>query len=309
MKDMDKKKVFMIGMPSSGKTTYLASLCRLLLYGGQETGWKLDVKDVPEGFERVQILIKNINSYKAVKRTYGLELNNVALSLYNQNQEWMQFVVPDSSGEIFRDLVYDRRISSNIMDQIVESDMLLFFINVNTMISEERIKLGEKSAIKQLNEEQGDKVTQSAEDIVEEYARDRENEQIKSKEQVKNKEKEQKKYNNQSALVELLQIIIYLVPHSLNIRFVISAWDLVEKEFKQDKVTPKEYIKIKLPLLYQYLEFNSKLIDYEIWGVSAQGGDFDDEDDLKKLQSNNGEDYICVVDSKADTSKDLTKLL
>lgn len=309
MKDMDKKKVFMIGMPSSGKTTYLASLCRLLLYGGQETGWKLDVKDVPEGFERVQILIKNINSYKAVKRTYGLELNNVALSLYNQNQEWMQFVVPDSSGEIFRDLVYDRRIASNIMDQIVESDMLLFFINVNTMISEERIKLGEKSAIKQLNEEQGDKVTQSAEDIVEEYARDRENEQIKSKEQVKNKEKEQKKYNNQSALVELLQIIIYLVPHSLNIRFVISAWDLVEKEFKQDKVTPKEYIKIKLPLLYQYLEFNSKLIDYEIWGVSAQGGDFDDEDDLKKLQSNNGEDYICVVDSKADTSKDLTKLL
>ncbi len=306
---MDKKKVFMIGMPSSGKTTYLASLCRLLLYGGQETGWKLDVKDVPEGFERVQILIKNINSYKAVKRTYGLELNNVALSLYNQNQEWMQFVVPDSSGEIFRDLVYDRRIASNIMDHIVESDMLLFFINVNTMIWEERIKLGEKSAIKQLNEEQGDKVTQSAEDIVEEYARDRENEQIKSKEQVKNKEKEQKKYNNQSALVELLQIIIYLVPHSLNIRFVISAWDLVEKEFKQDKVTPKEYIKIKLPLLYQYLEFNSKLIDYEIWGVSAQGGDFDDEDDLKKLQSNNGEDYICVVDSKADTSKDLTKLL
>ena len=309
MKDMDKKKVFMIGMPSSGKTTYLASLCRLLLYGGQETGWKLDVKDVPEGFERVQILIKNINSYKAVRRTYGLELNNVALSLYNQNQEWMQFVVPDSSGEIFRDLVYDRRIASNIMEQIVESDMLLFFINVNTMISEERIKLGEKSAIKQLNEEQGDKVTQSAEDIVEEYARDRENEQIKSKEQVKNKEKEQKKYNNQSALVELLQIIIYLVPHSLNIRFVISAWDLVEKEFKQDKVTPKEYIKIKLPLLYQYLEFNSKLFDYEIWGVSAQGGDFDDEDDLKKLQSNDGEDYICVVDSKADTSKDLTKLL
>lgn len=309
MKDMDKKKVFMIGMPSSGKTTYLASLCRLLLYGGQETGWKLDVKDVPEGFERVQILIKNINSYKAVKRTYGLELNNVALSLYNQNQEWMQFVVPDSSGEIFRDLVYDRRIASNIMDQIVESDMLLFFINVNTMISEERIKLGEKSAIKQLNEEQGYKVIQSAEDIAEEHAGDKENEQIKRKEQVKNKEEEQKKYNNQSALVELLQNISYLVPHSLNIRFVISAWDLVEKEFKQDKVTPKEYIKIKLPLLYQYLEFNSKLIDYEIWGVSAQGGDFDDEDDLKKLQSNNGEDYICVVDSKADTSKDLTKLL
>ncbi len=307
MKDMNKKKVFMIGMPSSGKTTYLASLCRLLLYGEQKTEWRLDIKDVPEGFDEIRKFIKNLNSYKIVGRTQ--EIYDIGLNLYNQNQEWMQFVVPDSSGEIFRDLVYDRRIASNIMDQIVESDMLLFFINVNTMILEDRIKLGEKSAIKQLNEEQGDKVIQSAEDKVEEYAGDKENEQIESKEQVKNKEEEQKKYNNQSALVELLQDIIYLVPHSLNIRFVISAWDLVEKEFKQDKVTPEEYIKRKLPLLYQYLVFNSKLVDYDIWGVSAQGGDFDDEDDLKKLQSNNGEDYVCVVDSKADISKDLTKLL
>lgn len=304
---MNKKKVFMIGMPSSGKTTYLASLCRLLLYGEQKTEWRLDIKDVPEGFDEIRKFIKNLNSYKIVGRTQ--EIYDIGLNLYNQNQEWMQFVVPDSSGEIFRDLVYDRRIASNIMDQIVESDMLLFFINVNTMISEDRIKLGEKSAIKQLNEEQGDKVIQSAEDKVEEYAGDKENEQIESKEQVKNKEEEQKKYNNQSALVELLQNIIYLVPHSLNIRFVISAWDLVEKEFKQDKVTPEEYIKQKLPLLYQYLVFNFKLVDYDIWGVSAQGGDFDDEDDLKKLQSNNGEDYVCVVDSKADISKDLTKLL
>lgn len=307
MKDMNKKKVFMIGMPSSGKTTYLASLCRLLLYGEQKTEWRLDIKDVPEGFDEIRKFIKNLNSYKIVGRTQ--EIYDIGLNLYNQNQEWMQFVVPDSSGEIFRDLVYDRRIASNIMNQIVESDMLLFFINVNTMILEDRIKLGEKSAIKQLNEEQGDKVIQSAEDKVEEYAGDKENEQIESKEQVKNKEEEQKKYNNQSALVELLQDIIYLVPHSLNIRFVISAWDLVEKEFKQDKVTPEEYIKRKLPLLYQYLVFNSKLVDYDIWGVSAQGGDFDDEDDLKKLQSNNGEDYVCVVDSKADISKDLTKLL
>lgn len=304
---MNKKKVFMIGMPSSGKTTYLASLCRLLLYGEQKTEWRLDIKDVPEGFDEIRKFIKNLNSYKIVGRTQ--EIYDIGLNLYNQNQEWMQFVVPDSSGEIFRDLVYDRRIASNIMDQIVESDMLLFFINVNTMILEDRIKLGEKSAIKQLNEEQGDKVIESAEDKVEEYAGDKENEQIESKEQVKNKEEEQKKYNNQSALVELLQDIIYLVPHSLNIRFVISAWDLVEKEFKQDKVTPEEYIKRKLPLLYQYLVFNSKLVDYDIWGVSAQGGDFDDEDDLKKLQSNNGEDYVCVVDSKADISKDLTKLL
>lgn len=304
---MNKKKVFMIGMPSSGKTTYLASLCRLLLYGEQEVEWKLDPKDVPDGFDKVGNFIKNLNSYKAVERTYGVDFYKVKFNLYNHKQDCIQFIVPDLSGEIFRDLVYDRRIPSNVMEQIIESDILLFFINDNTMIPEERIKIREKSAIKQLNEEQADKIIQNAENKVEEHAEDKE--QIESKERDTNKEEEQKKYINQSALVELLQNIVYLVPHSLNVRFVISAWDLVEKEFQQDKVTPEEYIKIKLPLLYQYLLFNAKIIDYEIWGVSAQGGDFDDKDDLKKLQGDNGEDYVCVVDSKADTSKDLTKLL
>lgn len=303
MKDMNKKKVFMIGMPSSGKTTYLASLCRLLLYGEQDAELKLDTKDVPDGFDRVGKFIKYLNSYKTVERTYGADFYKVKLNLYNQKQECIQFVVPDLSGEIFRDLVYDRRIPSNIMDQIIESDMLLFFINVNTMVPEERIKIGEKSAMKQLNEEQGETNIKSAENKAEERFKNKE------KEQAENNEEEQKKYNNQSALVELLHSIVYLVPHSLNVRFVISAWDLVEKEFEQDKVKPEEYIKIKLPLLFQYLVFNSKLIDYEIWGVSAQGGDFEDKDDLLKLQSGNGEDYVYVIDSEAEISKDLTKLL
>lgn len=287
MKDMNKKNVFMIGMPSSGKTTYLASLCRLLLCGEQGTEWKLDIKDIPEGFENVKKMIKNLNTYHIVERTQEGDIYNVKLNLYNQNQEWMQFVVPDSSGEIFRDLVYDRRIPLMIMDQIVKSDMLLFFININTMIPEKRIKLNEKSAIKKLNENKGNIETKS----------------------IEIEEKKSKKYNDQSALVELLHSIVYLVPHPLNVRFVISAWDLVEKEFKADKLTPEEYIKTQLPLLYQYLVFNSKEINYEIWGVSAQGGDFDDAEDLKRLQSDNEGNGVYIVDSKADISKDLTKLL
>lgn len=277
----------MIGMPSSGKTTYLASLCRLLIHGGQETEWKLDIKDVPEGFERVRKMIKNLNSYQIVERTQGSDFYNIELNLYNQDQKCVRFVVPDSSGEIFRDLVYDRRMPLNIINQIIKSDMLLFFINVKTMIPEKRIKLNEKSAIKKVNEKQGFLDTKCGE----------------------MEEKEQQKFNNQSALVELLHSITYLVPHSLKIRFVISAWDLVEKEFEKDKVTPEEYIKSELPLLNQYLMYNSKTIVYDIWGVSAQGGDFDDEEDLLRLQSDKGEDYICVVNSEANKSKDLTKLL
>ena len=99
------------------------------------------------------------------------------------------------------------------------------------------------------------------------------------------------------------------MPHSLNIRFVVSAWDLVEKEFETDKLTPEGYIKTKLPLLYQYLMCNAEKFNYEIWGVSAQGGDFNDKEDLKRLQSENDENFVYVVDNNAGISKDLTKLL
>ena len=107
----------------------------------------------------------------------------------------------------------------------------------------------------------------------------------------------------------MLQSIIYLVPHSLNIRFVVSAWDLVEKAFKVDKLTPERYIKRKLPLLYQYLMCNTEKFSYEIWGASAQGGDFNNKEDLQRLQRENGENFVYVVDNKASISNDLTKLL
>lgn len=276
----------MIGLPSSGKTTYLASLCRLLLYGEQGTEWNLDINDLPEGYEDIRNMIQNLDSYKEVGRTLGSVIYNIELKLYNQYQERIRFVVPDLSGEIYQNLVYDRRLPFNIMDQIVKSDVLLFFINCNTMIPEERIKLNEETAIRKLDKEQG-------------------NDNPKG---IEMEEAKVKKFNNQSALVELLQSIIYLVPQSLNIRFVVSAWDLVEKEFK-DKVTPEEYIETKLPLLYQYLICNAETFNYEIWGVSAQGGDFSDEQDLQRLQSENSEKFVYVVDNKAGISKDLTKLL
>lgn len=286
MKHMDRKKIFMIGMPSSGKTSYLAALVRLL-DSGQSAEWKMDVRDIPKGLENIRNMIKNLDSYQIVGRTQGIDLYDVELNLYNPNKEYRQFIVPDTSGEIYRDLVYDRWIPSKIMEQIVKSDRLLFFINVNTMISEKRMKLGETSAIKLLDKEHGNAETKNTE----------------------NKEEDTKKYNDQSALVELLQNIIYLVPLSLHIRFVISAWDLVEKEYGTDKLLPVEYIRRKLPLLYQYLISNSKKIHYDIWGVSAQGGDFDNKDDLEKLQNDSSDDGVYIIDSRGGRSKDLTRLL
>lgn len=285
---MQNKSVFMIGMPSSGKTTYLVSLCRLLVWGEQETVWTLDKKEMPEGYENIIELMKQLNSYKILNRTLNPIPYHMQFPLFNNQQKQIQFVIPDLSGEVFRDLVYDRRIKCEILKQMENANELLFFINVATMVEEVRIGIQDKSAIKRLEEDHG----------------------ISALKESEGAELLEEKPNNQSAVVELLQCVDHLVKHPLKIKFIISAWDLVTKEYEEQSVSPEGYIEEKLPLLYQYISsFDSKKISYEYWGVSAQGGDFEDADEVLTLKSRNEDDLAYLVDYNMVKSKDLTKLL
>lgn len=288
VKSMENKSVFMIGMPSSGKTTYLVSLCRLLVWGEQETVWTLDKKEMPEGYENIIELMKQLNSYQILNRTLNPVPYHLQFPLFNNQQQQIQFVIPDLSGEVFRDLVYDRRIKYQILKQMEDADVLLFFINVATMVEEVRIGIQDKSAIKRLEEEHG----------------------ISEQKEPEGAELLDEKLNNQSAVVELLQCVDHLVKRPLKIKFIISAWDLVEKEYKEQSMNPEGCIEEKLPLLYQYISsFDSRKISYEYWGVSAQGGDFEDDDEVLMLKSRNEDDLAYLVDCNMMISKDLTKLL
>lgn len=286
---MQKKSVFMVGMPESGKSTYLASLCRLLILGEHDTTWTLGEDDIPDGIEKIKALISQLESYRKVDRTLRSVFYHIQFYLTNKQKQEILFVVPDLSGEIFRDLVYDRRIKRTILKQMEDADTLLFFINTATMIPETRLGVQEISAIKKVDEEYG-------ETKIENSDKDEEIEQL------------QEKHNNQSAVVELLQCIVYLVKHPLNIKFIVSAWDLVEKAHEKQRLSPEEYIKKKLPLLYQYVFLNPN-ISYEYWGVSAQGGDFEDKEEVIKLQDMNESILAYIVDKNKRISKDLTRLL
>mgnify|MGYP000019237360 CR=1 FL=1 len=53
---------------------------------------------------------------------------------------------------------------------------------------------------------------------------------------------------------------------------MLSAWD----KAKGERLTPREFLRAKLPLLSQYLDTNPKLWQWTVYGVSAQGGEYDD---------------------------------
>jgi hypothetical protein len=54
---------------------------------------------------------------------------------------------------------------------------------------------------------------------------------------------------------------------------MISAWDVVEQTDK----TPEEWLKEELPFLWQFLTSNSQSFHVQVFGISAQGGDLNDE--------------------------------
>ncbi|QQO19093.1 hypothetical protein JJB98_03780 [Bradyrhizobium diazoefficiens] len=77
-------------------------------------------------------------------------------------------------------------------------------------------------------------------------------------------------------LVEMLQMLrcdVLRAPAS-RLAVVLSAWDKVEEE----NVTPEQYLASELPLLDQYLRNGVDRWDVRVYGLSAQGGDFESDE-------------------------------
>lgn len=167
------------------------------------------------------------------------------------------------------------------MDRIRESDCLLFFINFKNMSWERRIPL-QREKFEEKNIE------------------------VKKKE-IADLNLTDKREANQSEVVELLQTLLDLKLNRPYIRFVLSAWDMVETEKGKD-ILPSKFVEETFPLLYQFVETNSKYFKAEYWGVSAQGGDFQNLEDVKRIEE---EEYnaIKVIEPTGKRSSDLTALL
>ena len=117
----------------------------------------------------------------------------------------------------------------------------------------------------------------------------------------------------QVKIVDLLQM---LMSGTLNIggrrlALLISAWDKVEGEGQ----TPSEILESKLPFLNQYLRSGRDPWTWQVWGLSAQGGVYEDPekgesfaetDRLRDIER--ASDRIKIVDVNA-VSSDITKPL
>ncbi len=107
----------------------------------------------------------------------------------------------------------------------------------------------------------------------------------------------------QLKLVELLQFLIQLRDSGppIPLAVVISAWDRVRKtSVGLTTSSPKNWLQESLPLFDQYLRANKSNFCFRVFGLSAQGGDL--QEDLAALQSLSPSKRILLLNGQSESN-------
>lgn len=272
---MRTKSCFIMGLPEAGKTTYLAALWYLL---GLENRTVLSLKEYIGNHKYLAQLSEIWLGATKVSRT-NIRAEEKVLPLLLVDNKHQQFEVnfPDLSGESFQKQYSEREIDKDLAEYICQSDGILLFINPEKII--------EPTLISQTNYKWRNSANPTEVEFV-------------SRNPIQDDPTEVQ-------LLELLQFINYLKECTYTrLGIIISAWDIVNK----DKYSrPEMFVKDQLPLLWQFLSANPMIFDVFYYGVSAQGGPLESEEDSERLSSFDDQmERILVVDNNGKISNDIT---
>ncbi|WP_367569279.1 hypothetical protein [Lacrimispora sp.] len=239
------KKCFIAGLPSAGKTTFLTALWNLI---NHYPDVKLKLNKIENGQYLASLSNKWANIEPLERTVPSGEQADISIKLELPNKTTFDLHLPDFSGETFQSQYEMREISEEVMKYIEDADAVLFFINVNSikllgLISEQTFI---HSSTPTTNN-----------DIV--------NRNPKKDDPI------------QIQVIELLQFILFIRKNKmLKIGFMFSAWDLIKSNLNDIK--PEQFLEKQMNMLWQFCQSNDDIIKYQTWGISAQGGGFDEKE-------------------------------
>lgn len=284
--------IVVCGLPESGKTTYLAALWHILSASPDfVTALKLSSRDYDD-YEYIREIHARWIKGEVQPHTQALTQKIVGLDLINAEGEEIQLRVPDHSGETYEALWAQRHCELHIASALENRSGILLFINVDTIEKPQSlISRIEAAAEMEANKPAGDNkaVTQAK----------RPAKPFKASE-----------VPDQVKLIDILQTLStgsFRADHE-RIAIIMSAWDLLAS----DGETPEVILKRELPLLHDYLETGVHGWETNVYGVSAQGGEYHDpekssepSDATKKLLAEKPAERISIVGDEID-GRDLT---
>lgn len=285
---MTDRSVTICGFPESGKTTYLAGLWHLVTARAKQTSLRFESLSNGD-FSHLNALSKRWRDGLTQLRTdirWNQSNQLVTMNLLDGSDAPLRLTFPDLSGESFRMMFEDRDCAPEIADILTRGEGMLFCIHADKIRQPLMvIDVAAQSKALGIDIPGGQKIPWSP-----------------------------NLAPTQVQIVELLQLFC-LPPLGLNCRRIaitLSAWDKVSDEGR----TPQGFLAERLPLLDQYLRSGADEWTWRVYGVSAQGGDYEEEEakltpsQLVKLQELRALDEPSLrirVVSEGTESHDLTE--
>lgn len=267
-----------IGLPGSGKTTFLAALWHVLNDRSGATSLKLTRLSGDRTY--LNQITKEWRECSQVPRTNLQTEQVVVLHLNGEELGAVDLSIPDLAGEAFKQQLTDRRMSRHHDAFVQETTGVMLFLHPDVQKGTELTTARRLEAALGGTQE-GDAPTTSAGGNI-----------AWSPEMLP----------TQVRLVELLQFLLERAQRKLRVAVVVSAWDLVDL-----LGTPHEFVYRELPLLQQFLDANNDLVEHSVFGVSAQGGDITVESEKQTLLELDDALKRIKVRQGQDTGQDITK--
>jgi hypothetical protein len=254
MNDSQAPQILLVGLAETGKTSFLAALWHYLK-STKIKNKKLTQYQSSPNDAYLQKIHHAWLSFEKPVRTALAEQKNKNIELFLQHSDTGEkFVlnVPDVAGETFRDQWEDRGWMNTYTEEVKKATGFIFFIHSQKM---QRLNLLQDSYGAQP-------------------------EQADSESSIKWSPKDAA---TQLVIVELLQFHMeYFTRTPMPVVFVLSAW---EKELDEEfNVGPADWLEMQMPMLSQFLKAHHEQLQTNIYGISAQGGDFEVDDERTALQ-------------------------
>lgn len=241
---MAPKQILVVGLPGSGKTTFLAALWTLIF--AREVPTTLKFNGIAQGdYTHINAIADQWLRAEEQNRTLSTDNQVVSLNLLDNSGQASRITFPDVAGETYSRMWEQRVCTVDVGEMLQDGNILLFINAVRITYPLTVLDINRHAgALGDLDDAQQEPIPWSPDMAP-----------------------------TQVQIVSLLSLLseppLDIGPRKVCV--VLSAWDKAAGE----KLNPSEFLAAKLPLLHQYLGANAATWNLRVYGVSAQGGDYD----------------------------------
>jgi hypothetical protein len=250
MTEQARRRLAFLGLPRTGKSTFLGTFWALV-----ESPAETSVREASFIGDRsyVQKLAEQVARGDELDRTAVDANEEMAVELAFEPEGTADLLIPDTSGESLRVLVERRMWHPRLLAACEDATAILLFVHPD------RLRLPQPIGVLAAagGEAWGDGLEGSPGSAVQFDVHEH--------------------GCTAAELIDAFENVAELCSGRWPIRFgvVVSAWDRVD-----GNRTPYEWMQARLPGLLATIESNPDIAEFEVFGVSAQGGSLDDRDQL-----------------------------